>query len=184
MTTNKEIDEDDLIPEEESPELWERVLMMIGVVGFKEDKAWADDEREKIWEKIEALPEDSLEIPETILDSISKLMDKVIAETKIPEIQPVLKLIPDSSDDFILFRNRIALLLIAHFDIYEDDTESKKGIVEEYIDFIKEEFVGFEEDYDSAFDEFDLSLSEKEDFFLANFFPERYEADTLEDDES
>jgi hypothetical protein len=109
-------------------------------------------------------------------------MDKVIKETKIPEIESVIKLIPASSEDFILFRNRITLLLIAHFDIYEDDTESKKGLIDEYKDFIKEEFVGFEEDYDSAYEEFDLSLSEKEDFFLANFYPERYEAD-LEDDE-
>jgi hypothetical protein len=59
---------------------------------------------EAIWKKIEALPEDSLEIPESILDSISELMDKVIKETKIPEIEPVLKLIPASSEDFILFR--------------------------------------------------------------------------------
>lgn len=114
------------MPEEENPELWERVLMMIGVIGFKEEKAWAEDAREAIWKKIEALPEDSLEIPESILDSISGLMDKVIKETKIPEIEPVLKLIPASSEDFILFRNRISLILIAHFDMYEDDTESKK----------------------------------------------------------
>jgi hypothetical protein len=71
MTTKNEIDEDDLVPEEENPELWERVLMMIGVIGFKEEKAWAEDAREAIWKKIEALPEDSLEIPESILDSIS-----------------------------------------------------------------------------------------------------------------
>ena len=182
MTTKNEIEEEDLVPEEENPELWERVLMMIGVIGFKEEKAWAEDAREAIWKKIEALPEDSLEIPESILDSISELMDKVIKETKIPEIEPIVKLIPASSEDFILFRNRISLILIAHFDMYEDDTESKKGLIEEYKDFIKEEFIGFEEDYDSAYEEFDLSLSEKEDFFLANFYPERYEAD-IDDDE-
>ena len=183
MLFRSEIHEEDLVPAEESPELWERVLMMVGVIGFKEDKAWAEDAREAIWKKIEALPEDSVEIPESILDSISSLMDKVITESKIPEIKPVLKLIPETNDDFILFRNRIALSLIAHFDMYEDDLDSKKGIVEEYIDFIKEEFVGFEEDYESAYAEFDLSLSEKEDFFLANFFPERYEADTEDDEE-
>lgn len=182
MTNETEIDEEDLVPAEESPELWERVLMMIGVIGFKEDKAWAEDAREAIWQKIEALPEESVEIPESILDSISNLMNKVIAESKIPEIQKVLKLIPETTDDFKLFRNRIALSLIAHFDMYEEDEESKKGIIQDYIDFIKEEFVGFEDDYESAYAEFDLSLSEKEDFFLANFFPERYEAD-LEDEE-
>jgi hypothetical protein len=182
MTKETEIDEEDLVPEEESPELWERVLMMVGVIGFKADKAWAEDAREAIWKQIEALPEDSIEIPDTILDSISKLMDKVIAESKIPEIKPVLKLIPETKDDFILFRNRIALSLIAHFDMYEDDVDSKKGIIDEYIDFIKEEFVGFEDDYDSAYAEFDLALSEKEDFFLANFFPERYEADIDEEE--
>lgn len=183
MTNETEIDEEDLVPAEESPELWERVLMMVGVIGFKEDKAWAEDAREAIWKKIETLPEDATEIPEAILDSISNLMDKVISESKVPEIKPVLKLIPETNDDFILFRNRIALCLIAHFDMYEDDLESKKGIIEEYIDFIKEEFVGFEEDYESAYAEFDLSLSEKEDFFLANFFPERYEADVEDDEE-
>lgn len=182
MTNKAEIDEEDLVPVGESPELWERVLMMVGVIGFKEEKAWAEDAREAIWKKIEALPEDSLEIPETILDSISNLMNKVISESKIPEIKPVLKLIPETNDDFLLFKNRIALILIAHFDMYEDDSEIKKGIVQDYIDFIKEEFVGFEEDYESAYAEFDLALSEKEDFFLANFFPERYEADT-EDEE-
>ena len=183
MTNETEKHEEDLVPAEESPELWERVLMMVGVIGFKEDKAWAEDAREAIWKKIEALPQDSVEIPQSILDSITSLMDKVITESKIPEIKPVLKLIPETNDDFILFRNRIALSLIAHFDMYEDDLDSKKGIVEEYIDFIKEEFVGFEEDYESAYAEFDLSLSEKEDFFLANFFPERYEADTEDDEE-
>jgi hypothetical protein len=182
MTTDTEIIEDDLYPEEENPELWERVLMMVGVIGFKEEKAWIEDEREKIWKKIESLPEESLEIPESILDTIASLMDKVISESKIPEIENVLKLIPDSSEDFLLFRNRISLILLAHFDMLEDDTESKKGLIEEYVEFIKEEFIGFEEDYDSAYEEFDLSLSEREDVFLANFFPERYEAD-LEDDE-
>ena len=32
MTTKNEIEEEDLVPEEENPELWERVLMMIGVI--------------------------------------------------------------------------------------------------------------------------------------------------------
>ena len=77
MAKETEIDENELMAEEESPELWERVLMLVGVVGFKEDKAWAEDARETIWKKIEALPEDVIEIPESILDSISDLMIKV-----------------------------------------------------------------------------------------------------------
>lgn len=178
MDNNEEINEENLVAVEESPELWERVLMMIGVIGFEEGKTWAEDAREEIWQRIEAIPEDSVEIPESILDSISDLMNKVIQEFKNPKIESVLSYIPSTNEDFILFQNRIALMLIAFSDMYLEEEESWNDVLDEYSEFIKEEFTGFEEDFEAAYAEFDLALTEKEDFFLANFFPERYEAET------
>ena len=175
---NEEVQFDD-----DNPELWERVLMLLGVIGFSKERDWIETEREKIWMQIEELSPDTAEIPATIIDAISNLMNRAIEEVKIPEIEEIVNLVPNTNEDFQLIRSRIALFLLAHFEICDGDTVSQKSIIEEFTQFMKEEFVGFKEDFDSAYENFDLSLNEKEDYFLSNFFPERYEDDEEDEDD-